>query len=602
MRRVSRITFITLASALAIPVAVTTASATASARPAAAAARAVPGAVTYHGVPGTAARITAQTHRAAFSAGRATLDQPSVSSADLQPLLASVSDGAPVAGQSAAAARNTAAPSGAAVSAPSMPVVGGPSLLHNLEGLASANTAAVNGGRVVTPPDQGLCVGRDASLAGALNGHPIGVWEAVNSVARETDPDGNILRPDVNLTTLFADPFNDGDVRCVWDQQTQSFIFTSIGFPLGTGPNASDTNTTLDITVLNRNGFASYQVDSSQGGLCLGDQPTTGFNKDSLVVSVNEFCGPATNDFEGPLLMVMSMRDLRNEAATLHTATVGPVLFLNGNLVVSFDPVYGTDSNTEYIVNSFPFDSNGFRHTGSSLGLWKLSDTASVTSGQGSPSLTGSVIASEAYPFPIRAQSTGDGSLVRVVHTPRGDRFVISEAFLTANDSRLNTQIQELTGTGGDITFFGALNTAVTPAGDTAVRDAGAWFEIDANAQAVVDQGYIDAAGLNVLFPVAATSGPTTAFGFTVTSGTVNPSAAYSALGSGVINIVAAGTGPHLSFADGAPFFRARWGDYTAASVLPGTHGIWFATEYVPPLANQGDTDNWGTSVFDVSH
>lgn len=594
MRRVSRITLVTLASVLAVPVALTTGSATASAQPATTAAKAAPGSVTYHGVPGTASRISARMHRAAFTVGRAAFDQPTVSSGDLQPLVASVSDGTPAPGQSAAAA-----PSGAAVRAASMRIGGTSSVLHNLDGLASANTAAVNGGRIVTPPDQGLCTGRDASLGA---GHPVGVWEAVNDLARETAPDGTALRPDVNLTTLFADPFNIGDVRCVWDQQTQSFIFTSIGFPLGTGPNASETNTTVDITVLNRNGFASYQVDSSQGGQCLGDQPTTGFNQDSLVVSVNEFCGTQQNEFEGPLVLVISMRDLRDEAATLNTASVGPVLFLNGNLVISFDPVYGTDSNTEFIVNSFPFNSSGNRHTGNSLGLWKLFDTSSVTSGQGSPSLTGTVIASEAYPFPIRAQSTGDGSLVRVVHTPRGDRFVISEQFLTANDSRLNTQIQELSGPGGQVTFFAALNTAVTPAGDTAVRDAGAWFEIDANAQAVVDQGYIDTAGLNVLFPVIATAGGTTALAFTVTSSTVNPSSAFTTLGSGAITIVAAGTGPHLSFADGAPFFRARWGDYTAASVLPGAGGIWFATEYVPPLADQGDTDNWGTSVFEVSH
>lgn len=598
MRRVSRITLITLASVLAVPVALTTASATASAEPAAAAAKAAQGSVTYHGVPGTASRITALMHRAAFTVGHAALDPPTVSSPDLRPLVASASDGTPAPGQSAAAASSAASPSAAAIRAASMRVGGTSRILHNLDGLASANTAAVNDGRVVTPPDQGLCTGRDASLAG----HPVGIWEAVNDVARETAPDGTVLRSDVNLTTLFSDPFNIGDVRCVWDQQTQSFIFTSIGFPLGTGPNASETNTTVDITVLNRNGFASYQVDSSQGGQCLGDQPTTGFNQDSLVVSVNEFCGPRLNEFEGPLVLVISMRDLRDEAATLNTASAGPVLFLNGNLVISFDPVYGTDSNTEFIVNSFPFNSSGNRHTGNSLGLWKLSDTSSVTSGQGSPSLTGMVIASEAYPFPIPAQSTGDGSLVRVVHTPRGDRFVISEKFLTANDSRLNTQIQELSGPGGQITLFAALNTAVTPAGDTAARDAGAWFEIDANAQAVVDQGYIDAAGLNVLFPVIATAGGTTALGFTVTSSTVNPSSAFTTLGSGAITIVAAGTGPHLSFADGAPFFRARWGDYTAASVLPGAGGIWFATEYVPPLADQGDTDNWGTSVFEISH
>jgi hypothetical protein len=479
-----------------------------------------------------------------------------------------------------------------------MRLAGTVSLVHNLDGLASLDSGNVNGGSVATPPDQGLCAGRDLTLPGS----PTVVWEGVNSAVRETAQDGTRLRPDMNLKTLFSDPFSEGDIRCVWDQVSHSFIFTEIGFPLATGPNASLTNTTLDVTVLNPRGFASYQFDTSLGGQCLGDQPTIGFNLDALVISVNEFCGQQLNQFEGPLVLLVSMQGLRTEKSTVGSATVGPVLFLDpSHLAVSFDPVYGTNEGSEFLISSFPFDANGFRHTGNSLGLWTLTNTGSVTTGVGSPSLTGVVLPSEAYPFPVPAQSTGDGSLVRVIHTPRGDRFVISEKSLAANDSRMNTQVQELRGPGGHLSFFGTLTTSLTPAGDTAVRDAAAWFQIDATAQTVIGQGYIASSGLNVLFPVIATTRSTTALAFTVTSSTVNPSSAFTTLGSGDITIAAAGSGPHLSFADGAPFFRPRWGDYTAASVLPGGDGIWFATEYVPPLADQALIDNWGTSVFEVS-
>lgn len=40
---------------------------------------------------------------------------------------------------------------------------------------------------------------------------------------------------------------------------------------------------------------------------------------------------------------------------------------------------------------------------------------------------------------------------------------------------------------------------------------------------------------------------------FTITSKTINPSAACTVLGSGRINTVARGTGPHLSFSDAPP-------------------------------------------------
>jgi hypothetical protein len=125
----------------------------------------------------------------------------------------------------------------------------------------------------VTPPDQGLCVGRDSTLAGS----PKAVWEPINLANRETTTGGTLLRPDVSLATLFQDPFAEGDVRCLYDQQTQSFYFTEIGFPVATGPAADDNNTTADVVVMNKHGVAAYQFDTSLGGPaagdCFGDQP-----------------------------------------------------------------------------------------------------------------------------------------------------------------------------------------------------------------------------------------------------------------------------------------------------------------------------------------
>ena len=104
-------------------------------------------------------------------------------------------------------------------------------MTHAFNGLSNLNSDTLNG-FPVTPPDQGLCVGHDATLAGA----PKAVWEPINLAARETSPGGTLLRPDVSLATLFQDPYAEGDVRCLYDAATQSFYFTEIGFPVAAGP------------------------------------------------------------------------------------------------------------------------------------------------------------------------------------------------------------------------------------------------------------------------------------------------------------------------------------------------------------------------------
>ena len=88
---------------------------------------------------------------------------------------------------------------------------------------------------------------------------------------------------------------------------------------------------------------------------------------------------------------------------------------------------------------------------------------------------------------------------------------------------------------------------------------------------------------------------------FTITSSTINPSAAYTVLGSNKITTVAAGAGPHLSFSDAPPFNEPGWGDYSFAQPDPSGFGVWLATEYIPPAADQNPLDNWGTYVFEVN-
>ncbi|HET9893435.1 MAG TPA: hypothetical protein VFQ44_00625 [Streptosporangiaceae bacterium] len=468
-------------------------------------------------------------------------------------------------------------------------------VVHNFNGLSDTTVFGFFGQDApITPPDQGLCVGNDATLPG----DPKAVFEPINIAVRETTPDGTLLRPDVDGRTFYQNPFSEGDVRCVYDPSTQTFFFTELGFPVGTGPAADFNNDTDDVVVMNAHGVAMYQFDASQGGNCFADQDKVGFDNNALVISTDQFCDPNEDDFEGALLVVISKSQLVNEDATVSDATVGP-LSLAGSPVTALDPAIDTGSGQEYLVNSVPRLADGFtpNPAGDTLGVWTLQNTASVTTGTGTPTAAGTVVPSEQYTFPVPAASTGDGS---TFSDPPWT--ITSEPALDPGDARTSGPVNVTRGPYG-IRLWTAIDTAVTPAGASAPQDAAAWFEINPVSPGIVRQGYVTAPnGDSLLYPaIAVCRLGTAAMTFSITGSAVNPSAAYTTIGSHAITIAAAGNAPHESFTDVPPFNTPRWGDYSWAVADPDNGGVWLATEYIPPPAFQAEVDNWGTDVFEVN-
>ena len=445
----------------------------------------------------------------------------------------------------------------------------------------------------LTPPDQGLCVGPDHTLRGT----PDAVWEVVNSVAQETSKSGAVLAGPVNSPTLFQDPNAFSDPRCLFDPATQSFYFTEISFP-ASGPNATETNTVNDVLVINSRGAAVYQFDSSLGGQCLGDQPKVGFDNNALIISTDEYCGATLSNYEGAIVQVISKSQLVSEAATVNWAESTPVS-LAGDPVVGLDPAINTGTSTAYLVNSVPFNADGSNDAlGTTLGLWTLTNTASVTTGKGAPFLASKVLPSEPYAFPVPAPSTGNGST-----TTYGGMTITSEKALNPDDSRLSAPVNVSVGPGGTVNLWTSLDAAVNPTGGTATKDGAAWFEISTSLGRVVKQGYVAAGGgASLLYPaVYAARNGTATMVYTITSPTLNPSAAFTVLGRPGIEVVAQGSGPHLSFSDAPPFNSPRWGDYSWAAPDPESGQIWMATEYIPPKSEWDGFDNWGTYVFAVN-
>jgi len=285
-----------------------------------------------------------------------------------------------------------------------------------------------------------------------------------------------------------------------------------------------------------------------------------------------------------------------SQAATVDAAELGPVS-LAGNPVVGLDPAINTGSGTGYFVNSVPFLANGDNNPlGTTLGLWTLTNTAAVVTNPAAITLSGMSIDSEPYAFPVPATSTGTGAITTVDGIP-----VQSETALNPDDSRLSGPVSVTHNAFGGTELWTALDAAVTPAGDTTVRDGAAWFAIDVGSQSIAQQGYVTAAGAYLLYPaIGAPQFGTPVAVFTITSKHINPSAAYTVLGSNRIITVASGAGAHVSFA-GPLFNQPRWGDYSFAQVDPSGAGVWLSTEYIPPARNQDPIDNWGTDMFQVN-
>lgn len=461
-------------------------------------------------------------------------------------------------------------------------------LASNFDGLSDFQNKAITGFHD-TPPDQGLCVG-------FLGGRKV-VIEVVNSIFGIYTPGGTLLNA-FSVTAGFADPNAFSDPRCFYDTSTHSFYMTVISCHVCGPPGTADSFD--DVLVVNGpTGMATtYQFSTSVGGTCFGDQPHTGYDEHALYVATDEFCGKTGNIYEGALLIAISKSQLVAQGPKPNAVSF-PLLSLGGIPILTLEPAFGNASGTEYLLNSFPYDQFGNNNSiANTLGFWKVVDDEDITTGSGTPTLTGRIISSEIYAFPVPAASTGTGAV--------NSKGITSEAFLNPDDSRM-LQVQLVNDDRRGLQLYAALSTAVAIQGDPSARDGAAWFVLDPKRARITSQGYVAVAGAYLLYPaILHTHEGTTAMAFTITSPTLNPSAAYVVRKStshsfGPVKIAALGTAPHVSFSDFF-FHEPRWGDYSAEELDPNGLDIWSATEYIgPPPGGTDPVDNWGTRVWDVT-
>jgi hypothetical protein len=461
-------------------------------------------------------------------------------------------------------------------------------LLQSFDGVSDLDN--VTQGVILTPPDQGLCVG-PLAVAGQTV-----VFEPVNISMKVFGTHGNDLAGGaIPLYILFNEPAPEfiSDPRCQFDKATGDFFFIALAI------DSSFAASHFDVTVVHQSGSASnYKFDttdlSGRGCPCFGDQPLLGIDKYNLYVSNNEFPIAVSSIFNGAEVYAISKSQL-NAGAGVNFAEISNISD-QGILIETLQPAITYDANApaEYLLHSFTVDVNGannsFDHR---LGVFAITNQAAVTAG-GFPTLSNpTVINSEPYAQPNLALQP-DNSLV-----------------LNPDDDRMQ-QVEYINGN-----LMGAFSTAVSVKGDTITRDGAAWFDIEpslngsltVNAK-IKNQGYIAASGLYILYPaILQSKDGNVLMSFSITNSTTNPSAAYAIVpdgthssNAGVIKVAATGNGSYFdNFSCSATLPPGcRWGDYSWATLDPNSNNIWMGSEYIPPVTRQFPDANWGTRVYEV--
>jgi hypothetical protein len=543
-----------------------------------------------------------------------------------------------------------------------------PALGASFEGLNLYQQRYARGGNQFTlePPDQALCVG---------NGY---VVEAVNDVFNVYDTSGHSLLPNNTATNIVAGfPRDVGhavdlnsfygyapainratgvrsqlitDPTCIFDAVTQRFflvVLTLESTPNGTLTLVNHLDLAVSQTADPTGAWNIYKIDvtndgTNTGGVnagpYLGDYPHIGADANGIYVTTNAYPW-LHNGFAGAQIYALSKAQLAAGAANVnlvHFDTSGLVAAPSdaGATQPGFTvwPAQspGTTSfqtlgnGTEYFMSSnaadeatHPVAGTGGSYVSNQVVVWALSNTASLNSASPNLSLTNQILPANTYAIPPKQQQPGSGAAPTTA-TPQGYclndtttstivgvgcyRLLVaspSHEVVSTPDAN-DTRMQQVTYANGKL--WGALDTALNPGGG-GQRAGIAWYIVKpggssgAFAPKMDVQGYFGAAGLDMSYPaIGVNQSGRGVMAFTLTGNDTFPSAAYAPIdalaGVGSYAVAAPGQATDDGFTSyaaqvGAPP-RTRWGDYGAASVDGSS--VWIASEYV---AHACDYTTW---------
>jgi hypothetical protein len=462
------------------------------------------------------------------------------------------------------------------------------------------------------PPDQGLCVGSGF------------VTEVVNNALRVFDTSGNALTQPIALSQFFglapevvrpSGPFGPfiSDPRCYFDVATTRWFLTELALGVDSSSGKFD-GTSFQIIAVSTSGDPTatwniYTFDTTDlqnpGCGCFGDQPLIGADAYGFYVTTNEYSIFGTA-FNGAQVYAMSKSGLEKagggkinlvhiNAGPVTQAAYGAPSFNLQPATVPGTTYERSNNGTEYFVSSLDLGAGpalGTRAT--QVGLWALTNTASLNSKVPSLALSFRAVDSETYTQPPNmTQKKGPLYLGGLLKGP--------ESLVASNDDRM-----------GQVVFAGgrlwsAVNTAVKESNGATLTGI-AWFVVDPSAGAMVNQGYLAADGQNVAYPsIGVTDAGNAVMAFSLIGPDYFPSAAYTVMDSqgnfGSIYVAGAGQFPEDGFTGYKPYGTvSRWGDYSAA-VADSSGNVWMSAEYIQDLYPPARTlfANWTTFVTRVT-
>jgi hypothetical protein len=522
---------------------------------------------------------------------------------------------------------------------PSSAVAGSnPELTLSLQGLNGRDQRLANGGNQFSlePPDQALCVG---------NGYTV---EATNSVLRVfSSSTGAALTGVMDLNTFFGYPAainratfpgpnsigpNVIDPICLYDPGINRFVVALTTLHVDENGDANGKNT-IDVAVSNTGdptgAWTVYHVpvqndgtdgtpnhgctlDGSAPGPCFQDYPHIGSDANGVYITSNEYdlFGPS---FNAAQILAFSKAQLTSHPSSI-TVTAVENVSVDGSPGFTVWPAqsnagdYATDKNgTEYLLSTIAGDgSETGNPTGTArrIGLWALTNTASLNTATPALEITSRLINSQTYVFPPKSdQKPGSIPLADCINdttTPTifgpgcWQLLFVDEPDHDEVESMpdsLDTRMQQVWYANGML--WGSNGTAVNVGGE--IKAGIAWYGVSPKINGagkvegqVKKQGYLALANNNLTMPAIAMAGNGRgAIAFTALGKDYFPSAGYATITSdgsvGPIHIAGAGLGPDDGFTSYKAFVgdppRTRWGDYGAA-VTDG-NAIWLASEWI---------------------
>jgi hypothetical protein len=544
----------------------------------------------------------------------------------------------------AKANRGTPPPSGVAPTQTlSVNTAGGGSA--GFQGINHYDQRTTDGGNQwsLVPPDQALCVG-NGQVVEAVN-NALRVYSAADSSPMSAVISINQLYwgdHEIIRATGVASPHQMGDPSCVYDAASNRFYLTvydlvsdSAGNPLG--PSFVDIAVSPPGSALGA--WSIYQLDTTNDGNngtpshpncpCFGDYPHLGTDANGLYISTNEY--PTLVDgYNGANVYAIGKAALDAGTAQIPAVMFNTARqdFYKGVYYDGFTLAPAVSAGTAYAPNTMYFLSSDswsgdVAIVSEQILVWKIANTAALTSNPSSLQLTHTTVpVNSYYPPPASDQKAGSVPLADclnltacakvVLGTP--DRYKEYEFAFDSSDTRM---LQSAYANGK---LWGALDTAVDVGG---VTKAGvAYYVVDPGSNALVKQGTLVVAGNNITYPaLGVTSAGKAVMALSLSGADYYPSAAYLRLDdvpgnpASDVTVVGAGQGPDDDFSGyrGFLYNRPRWGDYGAASVVGDT--VWIASEYIAqtctlaqytaaPFGTCGNTRtalaNWSTHVTAV--